>query len=540
MPKQREKYRIYLDAINTKAYGVLTLSFGILFGLHGCSTLPPLNAPKPTYSTDFDTSKTALSHLITPLKQQNQGLTGYHVLFDPLEAIAARLSLINKAQKTLDIQYYIWDNDKIGALALYDIIQAADRGVKVRLLIDDNNAKKMEGIFLALDQHVNIQVKLYNPYKYRNFRPLDMVLDLKRINRRMHIKSFIVDNQIALIGGRNMSNQYYFTSDNYQFSDIDILLVGQSVDQINHSFDDYWNDSYAYPIRQLVNPRQHLLRYDSLKKQLTEHYKRVSVQDYLNLANHSDAFDHWLYHDLRLDWVKADVVSDAPSKIHGTAKPNEFLQQQLSQYLKQPKKHLDIVSAYFVPEKKGTDFLNQLSNNGVQVRILTNSFKANDVWLVHAFYSKYREALLKNGVQLYEFLPTLSYKELKPYTKNLSREAKISLKSLSRSSLHAKMMAVDDQVFIGSFNLDPRSSQLNSEIGVLLNSPALADEIHQTLSENIDAYSYQLQLTPDNKITWTKKLSTGGTVTFDKEPKMTWWQHNGLQLISWLPLEGMM
>ncbi|WP_040331931.1 phospholipase D-like domain-containing protein [Acinetobacter nectaris] len=539
MPKQIKKYSTHICLFKSNHIKTMIMGLSILFGLNACSTLPPLKATQPTYSRSFDTSNTALAKLITPLRQENPGLTGYHVLFDPLEAIAARLSLINKAQKTLDIQYYIWDNDKIGALALYDIIKAADRGVKVRLLIDDNNAKKMEGIFLALDQHVNIQVKLYNPYKYRNFRPLDMLLDLKRINRRMHIKSFVVDNQIALIGGRNMSNQYYFTSDTYQFSDIDVMLVGQSVDNISHTFDEYWNDSYAYPVRQLVNPQQHSLRYDSLKSQLTNYYKQVSVQNYLNLANHSDDFDYWLHNELNFDWVKAEVVSDAPSKIHGTAQPNEYLQTQLSHYLKQPKKHLDIVSAYFVPEQKGTDMLSKMSKEGVQVRVLTNSFKANDVWLVHAFYSKYRQELLKNGVQLYEFLPVLNYKDLKPYTRSLSREAKISLKSLSRSSLHAKMMAVDDQVFIGSFNLDPRSAKLNSEIGVLLNSPTLANEIHETLSQNIDAYSYQLKLTPDNKITWTKQIPTG-SIIFTKEPKMSWWQHDGLQMISWLPIEGMM
>ncbi|MCF9046487.1 phospholipase D-like domain-containing protein [Acinetobacter nectaris] len=539
MPKQIKKYSTHICLFKSNHIKTMIMGLSILFGLNACNTLPPLKTTQPTYSRNFDTSNTALAKLITPLRQENPGLTGYHVLFDPLEAIAARLSLINKAQKTLDIQYYIWDNDKIGALALYDIIKAADRGVKVRLLIDDNNAKKMEGIFLALDQHVNIQVKLYNPYKYRNFRPLDMLFDLKRINRRMHIKSFVVDNQIALIGGRNMSNQYYFTSDTYQFSDIDVMLVGQSVDNISHTFDEYWNDSYAYPVRQLVNPQQHSLRYDSLKSQLTNYYKQVSVQNYLNLANHSDDFDYWLHNELNFDWVKAEVVSDAPSKIHGTAQPNEYLQNQLSHYLKQPKKHLDIVSAYFVPEQKGTDMLSKMSKEGVQVRVLTNSFKANDVWLVHAFYSKYRQELLKNGVQLYEFLPVLNYKDLKPYTRSLSREAKISLKSLSRSSLHAKMMAVDDQVFIGSFNLDPRSAKLNSEIGVLLNSPTLANEIHDTLSQNIDAYSYQLKLTPNNKITWTKQIPTG-SIIFTKEPKMSWWQHDGLQMISWLPIEGMM
>ena len=212
------------------------------------------------------TEHTHLAQIVLPLREKNPQLTGYRVLYDPLEALSARLYLIDKAEETLDLQYYIWDNDKIGALALHSIICAADRGVKVRLLVDDNNAKKMEGIYLALDQHSNIDVKLYNPYRFRKYRAMDMVLDLKRINRRMHNKSFIADNQIALIGGRNMSNQYYNVSDSYQFSDVDVMLIGSASDEIIHSFDEYWNDDYAYSVKQLVNPQQHHLRYESLKQ----------------------------------------------------------------------------------------------------------------------------------------------------------------------------------------------------------------------------------------------------------------------------------
>lgn len=518
---------------------IRTYLLGLGLVLSGCSTLPKPIIQQPSYASDIDTSQTKLAQMIAPLRDQNPNLTGYHVLLDPLEAIAARLTLIGKAQKTLDLQYYIWDNDKIGALALYGIIEAADRGVKVRLLIDDNNAKQMEGILLALDQNKNIEVKLYNPYGFRNFRPMDWALDLKRVNRRMHNKSFIVDNQIALIGGRNMSNQYFFTSEKYQFSDIDVMLVGKAVDSISSSFDEYWNDSYAYPVRSIVNARQHLLRYDDLKKQLNAHYQRVAVQNYLNLANHADEFNQWLQHDLRLDWVNAEVVKDSPKKIHGTAPPEEYLQMQLTKHLDVPKRNLDVISAYFVPEKQGTEMLSNLSKNGVKVRVLTNSFKANDVWLVHAFYSKYRKPLLENGVHLYEFLPALGNNALGTYTKKLSKETKISLKHLSRSSLHAKMMALDDQVFIGSFNLDPRSAKLNSEIGVLLDSPILAQAIHTTMNDSINYYSYELKLTSDNQIVW-KRQNNKKIITYHHEPQMKWWQHTGLKFVSMVPIEGMM
>ena len=219
-----------------KRYGFSTyktailLSCSLILGVPACSTLPKQTPQPMEYAFDTETEQTSLAKIVEPLREQNPNLTGYHVLYDPLEALAARIHLIDKAEKTLDLQYYIWDNDRIGSLAKYSIIKAANRGVKVRLFIDEKKKKKMEGIYLALDQHQNIDVKLYNPYRFRHYRAMDMVLDLKRINRRMHNKSFIADNQISLIGGRNMSNQYYNVSDNYQFSDVDVMLVGSASD----------------------------------------------------------------------------------------------------------------------------------------------------------------------------------------------------------------------------------------------------------------------------------------------------------------------
>lgn len=512
----------------------------LFLSLSACSTLPKQQQIKPEYAFDIDTQDTDLSKIITPLKNQNPELTGYHVLYDPLEAIAARINLIEKAEKTLDLQYYIWDNDKIGSLALYKIIEAADRGVKVRLLIDDNNAGKMEGIYLALDQHPNIEVKLFNPYRFRSLRPLEMVIDLKRINRRMHNKTFTADNQISLIGGRNMSNQYYNVSDSYQFSDVDVMLVGQAVDDITHSFDEYWNHSYAYPVRNIVSHNKYNLRYEGLKEQLTKHYQEITVQNYLDLSNRTHDFDQWLNHNIQLDWVKAEVVKDAPDKIQAKAKKEQHLNFQMVKRLEIPTKNVDLISAYFVPQKKGEDKLIELAEKGVKVRVLTNSFKANDVALVHAFYAKYREDLLKNGVELYEFLPAVSAENLYANSREISKKAKVSLKGLSRSSLHAKLMAIDEkQVFIGSFNFDPRSANLNTEIGVIINSPPLADAVHKTMDDNLKKYAYKLVLDSKQKINWLKE-TPAGIVTLRKEPKMKWWQKAGMKMISWLPIEGFM
>ena len=529
--------------ISTTTYNksMLAIYCSIAITVTGCSTLPKHTIESiPETTLQVDTTQTTLAQIIQPLQEQHPELTGYLVLFEPLEALSARLRLIDKAEKTLDLQYYIWDNDKVGSLALHALIRAADRGVKIRLLIDDNNAKSTEGIFLALAQHPNIEVKLFNPYRFRKYRALDMILDLKRINRRMHNKSFIADHQVALIGGRNMTNQYYNVSDNYQFSDVDVMLVGSAVKDISHSFDEYWNHEYAYKVQEVVKQSAHRLSYDSLKQQLDEHYKRITVQNYLDLTSNSQAIDSLMSRDIPLDWVKAEVVKDSPDKIKSKAKKKEHLNFQLIQQLEQPEKNVDLISAYFVPEKKGAKMLTDLAEDGIKVRVLTNSFKANDVAVVHAFYGKYRQDLLEHGVQLYEFLPALDKNDLDRHTEALAKKAKVNLKGLSRSSLHAKLMALDEkQVFIGSFNFDPRSAYLNTEIGVLLNSPPLARAVHTTMDENLSKYAYKLVLDANKKITWQRQTPQG-PVIYTKEPRMKWWQRAGIKMLSWLPIEGFM
>ena len=529
--------------ISTTTYNksMLAIYCSIAITVAGCSTLPKHKIESiPETALQVDTAQTTLAQIIQPLQEQHPDLTGYLVLFEPLEALATRLSLIDKAEKRLDLQYYIWDNDKVGSLALHALIRAADRGVKIRLLIDDNNAKSTEGIFLALAQHPNIEVKLFNPYRFRKYRALDMILDLKRINRRMHNKSFIADHQVALIGGRNMTNQYYNVSDNYQFSDVDVMLVGTAVKDISHSFDEYWSHEYAYKVQEVVKQSAHHLSYESLKRQLDEHYERVTVQNYLDLTSNSQAIDSLMSRDIQLDWVKAEVVKDSPDKIKSKAKKKEHLNFQLIQHLKQPEKNVDLISAYFVPEKKGAKMLTDLAKDGVKVRVLTNSFKANDVAVVHAFYGKYRQNLLEHGVQLYEFLPALNKNDLDKNTEDLAKKAKVSIKGLSRSSLHAKLMALDEkQVFIGSFNFDPRSAYLNTEIGVLLNSPPLAQAVHTTMDENLSKYAYKLVLDANKKITWQRQTPQG-PVIYTKEPRMKWWQRAGIKMLSWLPIEGFM
>lgn len=507
----------------------------------GCSTLPVRQQVKATYSTDIDTSQSYLSQLFATEKQKNPNLTGYHILFDPSEAIISRLQLIERAEKTLDLQYYIWDNDKIGALALAALLNAADRGVQVRLLIDDNNSKHLESAYYALSQHPNIQIRLFNPYRFRQLRVLDLILNFDRMTRRMHNKTFIADHEVALLGGRNMSNQYYNSGENFQFSDMDVILVGHAVTDISHSFDEYWNHDYAYPVEQLSAYKASKLSYSSVRRQLKDHWFISNINDEMGILSSALKFDSWFNQNLKFEWVKAQVVKDAADKIRQDAAPQDYLTFQLSNMLKTPQKNIDLVSAYFVPGQEGINALIQRQQQGVQVRVLTNSFKANDVPIVHAFYAQYREELLKNGIELYEFLPVLPMNLSRQERKEiLGEDEKFNRMGLSRSSLHAKFMAQDSkQVFIGSFNFDPRSAYLNTEIGVVLDSPLLAQVIHDNMDQNIMQYAYQLKLDENNKIQWIKQ-ENNQKVIYSKEPRTAWWQRLGLKVLSWLPLEKQM
>lgn len=513
----------------------------ILSWLSACSTLPPRESnTKRSYSTDIDSSGTYLATTFEPLKQQHPNLTGFHVLYDPQQALITRLQLIDRAQKSLDLQYYIWENDRVGALALAALLRAADRGVQVRLLIDDNNSKGLESAYVALAQHPNIQVRVFNPYRFRNLRVLDILLDFNRITRRMHNKTFIADHQVGLIGGRNMSNQYYNVGENFQFSDMDVVLVGQAVNDISHSFDEYWNHDYAYPIHQVTRHQAQRLTPDALAKQLEENWLKNNVEDYLSILSSSLSFDEWFNEKLNLQWVNAMVVKDAADKIKKNAAQEQHLSFQLANILNQPEYAVDLISAYFVPSDKEVDVFQRLAQQGTDIRILTNSFQANDVPIVHAFYAKRRKSLLEQGVELYEFLPVL------PNTATFSERVqhlaskKNVMEGQSRSSLHAKLMAIDDQkVFIGSFNFDQRSVYLNTEIGVVLDSPTFATAVRKNMDDNLLKYAYKVELDEQGNLMW--KTQVGNKIhVFHQEPNMQWWQKLTLKLLSLLPIEKQM
>ncbi|MND47437.1 Cardiolipin synthase [compost metagenome] len=467
--------------------------------------------------------------------QMSQGLTAYLALDDAFSSIASRLHLINKAQHNIDLQYYIWEDDSIGHLMLAELLKAADRGVKVRLLIDDQNGTKLDATLKQLAAHPNFEIKLFNPYRFRKLRVIDYAFRLKHINHRMHNKLIIADGAIAVTGGRNISREYFDASDNFQFTDMDILFYGTAVQHANDVFHEFWNDNLSYSVPQLLgNGNQEQL------SKLRQYYELTALQKD-QLKKRIELAEKQINKHLKdrpINWAKAHFIADSPNKIRGEATNDQLIYSQMLNIMGEPKQHLELVSAYFVPTRKGTDYLVNLSKNDVRIRILTNSFLANDVAVVHAFYQKYRHDLLQNGIKLYEFKPYIERTKRTWYevvTGNV-----IPAKGKNTSSLHAKFFDIDGMVFIGSFNFDPRSANLNSEVGLVVESDVLQKYISRSLDQYLPQIAYELKLNKQGEIIWLDQHKDGSIVEYKHDPETTKFQRFAMQAVSYLPIEWMM
>ncbi|WP_111859115.1 phospholipase D family protein [Acinetobacter sp. CFCC 10889] len=464
-----------------------------------------------------------------------QGLTAYLAMSEAFQSIAARIHLIRQAKYNLDLQYYIWADDFIGNLMLHELLKAADRGVKVRLLIDDQNGTKIDKQLKALSTHPNIEIKLYNPYKFRNLRFLDYIFRLQQINHRMHNKLIIADGIIAVTGGRNISSEYFDASESFQFTDMDILFFGTAVQHANSVFSDFWNHNLSYPNQQFIRQGNA----QDLEK-LRVNYQKLEQKDKATDIK-VDTEQKELAHELKqnhVNWARAHFLADSPKKTLGQATDQELISHQIRAHLGEPKQEMDLISAYFVPTQTGTKYLGQLPKQGVDVRVLTNSFVANDVALVHAFYQKYRVDLLKSGVNLYEFKPYIE-RQRRTWYEVLTGNV-IPKKGKDKSSLHAKFINIDNKVFIGSFNLDPRSFNLNTEVGLVVESNQLQEQISSLLDSSLLKVAYELKLDSQGQLLWYDYQSDGTVKKYTQEPETTKFQRGVMQMVSYLPIEWMM
>jgi cardiolipin synthase C len=505
---------------------------GLLALISGCASLPSLEG-RTTTTAFSDTRGTLLGRAVAADVAANPGKTGIHALSDPHDAFAARLLLADAAEKSLDAQYFIWYGDSTGNQLFQALWQAAERGVRVRLLLDDFYTAGLDPMLAALDGRPNVEVRLYNPLTQRVARTLNLVTDFTRVNRRMHNKSFTVDNQVTIVGGRNIANEYFAAGTGVAFADLDVIAVGAAVSDVSKEFDLYWNSPSAYPLTKLVRaaPSAVAIKVEAMFSSARADPESVA---YLEAARASPIVRNLLDHKLDLEWVRTRLVYDDPVKTLDTnAGTDVLLFPELVRAVGPAEKSFDLVSPYFVPGEAGTTALAALASRGVKVRILTNSLASNDVKAVHAGYAKRRQDLLRGGVTLYELKPTAAQQSLEHDVPWFG--------SGSSSALHAKTFAVDrSRGFVGSFNFDPRSELLNTEMGLVIDSPTLAERLAQTFDTVVPLAAYEVRLTPDGRTLYWIERTASGEVRYDIEPETTWFLRSRVDMLKILPIEWLL
>ena len=499
--------------------------------LSGCATLPPPQGRMVTTAL-ADTAETRLGRAIAPRVAAQPGKTGIHPMANPRDAFAARVLLAAGAERSLDVQYYIWHGDVVGYLLFEALWEAAERGVRVRLLLDDMNTGGLDPTIAALDAHPGIEVRLYNPFLQRDARALAFLTDFTRVNRRMHNKSFTADNQASVVGGRNIGNEYFGAGSGVIFADLDVLAVGAAVPAVSKAFDLYWNSPSAYPAAPFVGTPGDAGA--ALKAKFAATRADPEARAYVDAVRTTGVVRDLLAGRIAFEWTTATVRSDDPAKTLAAEAGNDVLLfPELVRAMGRPERSLDLISPYFVPGEEGTAALVALASRGVKVRILTNSLASSDEGVVHAGYAKRRLDLLRAGVALYELKPTA--------TEVARAKAGESFGSSSSAGLHAKTFAVDrERIFVGSFNFDQRSAHLNTEMGMVIASPVLAQGLADVFDTTARAIAYEVRIAADGRsLEWIERTASGEKV-HATEPGTTWSQRAKVEWLSLLPIEWLL
>ena len=500
---------------------------GVLLLLGACTGSPLPDYPKSPSTAFGDYASTRLGQNLGRPNEAHPELSGFRLLPEAREAFIARLALADVAERSLDMQYYIWDPDTTGRIIVDRVVRAADRGVKVRLLVDDPYYLDLDDAIAALDAHPNIEIRLFNPVTNRQWYQLDFIANFGRLNRRMHNKLMVADSAAAIVGGRNIGDIYYGVNTAANYRDLDVLAVGPIVRDLSGVFDRYWNDATAVPIAALVDRTYDEADLDARLVQLRANiadadYPYPIDQDLETIARQG--------RELRdsLVWAEGSIVVDDPAAL-AEGEDASVVFAFLHARIDQVEDELLLQSPYFVLRTRGIDKVGALHDRGVRVRALTNSLASNDVLPVHAGYAKTRERLLENGMEIYELRA-----DTDAYQANWSQWA-----HGSRSALHAKALAFDrEAVFIGSYNLDPRSGDINTEAGLYIESPVLAEELAALILDGMaPENSYQVTLDKDGDLVW-ETVENGETISYDDEPNTTFGRRFTVDLMKMLPLES--
>jgi len=473
--------------------------------------------------------------------EQHGAMSGFRLLTRSNNALMSRVALIDHAAHSVDLQYYIFEDDDTGRLIAQRLLAAADRGVRVRLLLDDLPLDQKDRFFDALDVHANIEVRRFNPFRTSNpslpSKIAQFIVEGQRLNRRMHNKSFVVDNVVAIVGGRNIGDAYFDASVETNFRDLDVVLIGDVVRQASAAFDNYWNSDAAYPVTAFTDHKGTDEELAQLRVQLKDHARAFAESDYAQEAIEelpngptADRRGQWF-------WGNGELLADEPKKIEAQKDEPQFrIGPKVKTIFDAAQSQVLMTTPYFVPGKSGTEFLVGIAKRGVEVEALTNSLASTDEPAAHAGYAGRRRELLEGGVKLFELRPAVGGKQ--PAT---------AFGTSSGVALHAKSIVVDKRyVFVGSMNMDQRSKLLNTEMGVIADCPPLAAAVAEFFGKAIaPTSSFRVRLAgtkdglPAGRMQWISQEGDKPVIV-DSEPEATAARKLQVNLLRLLPLEGLL
>lgn len=500
----------------------------MVFFLTGCTSILK-DYPRPSSYAYIHYKSTNIGSLFEKETVKHPGKSGFYLIPYGQEAFTSRIAMTEMAEKSLDLQYYLWHSDSVGTLLAHHVIKAADRGVKVRVLLDDIGLAGYDSIIASMDAHPNIQIRIFNPFAFRDSRMFNFIHDFDRLNHRMHNKTFIMDNAAAIIGGRNIGDHYYAVSKESNFRDLDIAAAGPIVREISTVYDYFWNGDWSVPISALADKTYRQKDLIDIKKKIDQKiaankFPYVLDKDVKSLRSRLLSIrDNFI-------WAEGQYVWDDPKVMNMHADDqNGTMIEKLAMRVNSLQKQLYMESAYFIPRDSGVDALARLHERGVKIRVLTNSLASNDVIPAHAGYAGYRKKLIKSGVELYELRPDAGGKNI---TNNQL------LTKTSNSGLHTKTMVFDDHaVFVGSFNLDPRSAAINTEGGLYVESPQLVKEVIKYMKDGVKPRnSYRVVLDTEGELTWIT-IKDGKEIIYRSDPEVGAWKQFQSDFIGILPVE---
>ena len=495
----------------------------LVFFVTGCASLPEeIKHPIEPLITQSRSALTELTNTYKP-EQPEQGMSAVLLQDTGWDAFAQRLALIDAAEHSIDIQYYIWNADVSGHYLAQRLIAAADRGVQVRVMLDDFNLNERENLLTAIDLHPQIDIRIFNPIPSRRglVKWLNVLSDFSRLNRRMHNKSFTVDGVLSIVGGRNIGDEYFDLSDEINFRDRDVLVMGSVVTDIQTSFAEYWSSTWSYPVNLLADET-------SLEIPVLDEIAAPRYKHYPALPTGKKSATHFLKNLMsEMIWVKARFVSDqpVPDDVDNTNEPKATA-RFLAELAHQSEQEILIESAYLIFDDRQLENLQLLTSNGIQIKALTNSMASNDLASNHSGYAGRREDILDHGIQLFELKPDSDLCE--ESTKDLSKCA-----PTTAYGLHAKSIVFDRQVAaIGSFNFNLRSTYLNTESLLIIENQSiaesLADDMVEAMNEN---NSWRLNLR-DGKLRWYS-----GKESWESEPETDLLERIKSRFLQLLPIE---